>query len=485
MKDTSGNLAIVTALTLGLLGMTTGAAIDFNSAQHSKAKLQAAIDTGVLAAALSPEMEGTENGKTGKAKKIIEAVAKQNLPDGFDFNVQVRVVDGRIEADGHYTHDTTLLRLAGMNEINVKVGSASLIPEDSPIQIALVVDTTASMEGANMLALKAAGNDLLDDISKFSDDAMVSLVPYGQYVNVGLGSEGAAWLDTSRTTHTFTNPYDAGCRDEREVITPAVCSPTGTSRLEPIWSDGSIIGHRDVPEQSCTDPVYGSDVTEVCWPAGVNTRTVNYTFTGCAGSRSGSLNLRADANATNPIPAAMEPDDAPWKARCGEPLTPLTNNLSLVRNSLNALTTQGDTYLASGLMWGWRTLDPSMPFTQSAGADPKTVKAVILMTDGGNTVNQNSDTSQDPGYHYDKNNLGVPGRQHFDQLCTAVKSDGILVFTIGYNLDTGFQEYDKAVQSLRDCASSPGHAFTPDNAAELKATFKNVMLSIREVRLVN
>ena len=485
LRDTTGNLTVVTALTLGLLGMGVGAAVDFNSASNKKAQLQAAVDAGVLAAAVSEEMAGRDNGKTGKAKKIVEAVVAENLPEGFAFSVKVKVKDGRITATGSHDHSTNILQIAGMNTIGVGVESAALIPEETPVHIALVVDTTQSMDGANMTALKTAGNALLDDIDEFSSKAKVSLVPYGQYVNIGTEHEFAPWLDTSRRQETRTNTVTAGCRMQQDVIQPRQCSPTGVTRQQPIISDGTVTGYRTINEQSCTPPVYGSTSTEICWGDSTTTSTVNFTFTGCAGSRNAPNNLRVDASSAFKIKAAMQPDNAAWKAQCGEPLTPLTDNMSKIRNSLNSLTTSGDTYLPAGLMWGWRTLDPRTPFTEAAGADPKTVNAIILMTDGGNTINQVSASSDDWGYHYDKSNNGTAGRQHFDALCSSVKNEDILIFTIGYNLDSSFAEHAASVQSLRNCATSPGHAFTPDNVSELRGAFEDIMLSIRDIRLVN
>ena len=45
--------------------------------------------------------------------------------------------------------------------------------------------------------------------------------------------------------------------------------------------------------------------------------------------------------------------------------------------------------IPAGLLWGWRVLSPTSPFTEGATyTDEKWVKAIVLLTDGENDVGQ-------------------------------------------------------------------------------------------------
>ena len=66
-------------------------------------------------------------------------------------------------------------------------------------------------------------------------------------------------------------------------------------------------------------------------------------------------------------------------------------------------------------------------------------------------------------------------------LCTAIKEQGIKIFTIG------FQTPDSADRMLEACASPRdrlfAYAYEPDTAQELKETYKKIAKMIRILRL--
>lgn len=56
-------------------------------------------------------------------------------------------------------------------------------------------------------------------------------------------------------------------------------------------------------------------------------------------------------------------------------------------SAINALVADGNTVIPAGLLWGWRVLSPTVPFTQGAPYDDeKWIKALVLLTDGENMV---------------------------------------------------------------------------------------------------
>ena len=51
---------------------------------------------------------------------------------------------------------------------------------------------------------------------------------------------------------------------------------------------------------------------------------------------------------------------------CPSQIQPLSNSASQVKDSIDAMVAHGETYIPSGLVWGWRMLSNRSPFTESA-----------------------------------------------------------------------------------------------------------------------
>ena len=477
-------MTIVFALTLPVLLLGTSMAMDLAGASRTKLRLQNSVDAATLAAAAEPRDD--EGSRLNAATASIENNFAPEEIDELDLTIELEVDDNRtVNLIATATYDQKLLGLFGVDDYEFEVTAASPLLERPPLHIALVTDTTNSMAGPNMRAMRRAVEQLLDKLRDSDDDVKISLVPYSQYVNIGLDKEGEPWLDTSLTIHEETTRRPRRCRPEVEVIEPRRCRPTGEIVRHPILDDGIVTGYRDERIRECTPRVTRPTGETVCRDERVDTQTTRFHFTGCAGSRDAPWDLAAEASASQPIRAAMKPHNdrgRRQKVTCGQPLTPLTDDLSLVERRVASLVPNGDTYLPSGLMWGWRTLDPSVPFTEAAGAAHDTVSAVILMTDGGNVINRNTGAAPWNGYHFNRRRRGQPGLDHFSQLCNAVKTDGHQIFTVAYALDPDFVGGDTE-GALRSCASSSGHAYVADNAGELADAFESALDSLSQVRL--
>ncbi len=93
---------------------------------------------------------------------------------------------------------------------------------------------------------------------------------------------------------------------------------------------------------------------------------------------------------------------------CPRPILPLTNDKQAVQNELNSMIAYPamGTYIPAGLVWGWRVLSHGAPFTEGVGPGDqnysKTVKALVLLSDGENSVTgiSNSNKSIFSGYNY-------------------------------------------------------------------------------------
>ena len=497
LSDSSGNIAIITAITLGVMIMGVGVAVDYSGSTSEYAKLQTALDTAVLAAATDSENDDAY------VKSIVENTIRENFVptkpgDLESLKIDVTVSDDDIAASVSLDYSTSIMGMFGRPTMPLTVQSGGPRGDIPRVNIALVVDTTESMAGNNMADLQTAVSELIDSLQDSGADIHMSLVPYGQYVNVGLNMENAGWVDASKTSNT---DGEAKTIQVPNIVggTPPICILEGPP--EPIYEnlDGVLVetGEFTTP---CLEWQPGTPgVEDGTTPTDVFAFEQEFEFNGCMGSRPAPDNLRPEANAADPIPAAMfmtqwrmrAPDGSTtdWtvpldtdhrRTRCGQRITPLTGNLNRIRNRTNGLTTNGQTYLPAGLIWGWRVLDPTTPYRHAARR-PGAKSVMIFMTDGENS------SFKDREYHRpltDPTNIAQAesGLTLGSKLCEAIKADGIDLYTVAYNMQGGLLGGQTATM-LSACASSTSYAFTPDNRAELIESFESITANLAEVRL--
>jgi len=473
LLNTSGNFGIMFALFSTVLLLGAGIAVDYAGMINQRTKLQNVIDAAVLAAATS----GTKD--MNEIQKIVdERVALLNV-EGKNITATARFQNGDLVIDSSSEYNTFLLgsalKLMGNNTdgvLDVGASTAAPIGSQDYINIALVLDTTDSMQGSNIDGLKIAADSLLDDLSAFGDNVKVSVVPFGQYVNIE-SQRGQDWLDLNKEAQVdrFINRPS----ERRTVIRPRECTPTGN--MVPgaiIYQDGVEIGQEpDYEEQVCTPAEYGP-------PETVNRNyELNYRWNGCAGSRDVPHNTRADVDGVH-IPGAMEAfytgdlTHVQREAVCGDEMMPLGNDFGKMKNLIAGLTTSGETYLPSGLLWGWRALTPVAPFTEAASSPDNTTSIMIFMTDGFNTL------SQDDEYH--------DGHQREDgfvvaqDICKNINDDKIDVYTVAYNLPN-VDEANDTRRLLKQCASDLSKNFEARDGAQLTGAFKEIVGRLGSVRL--
>jgi hypothetical protein len=315
------------------------------------------------------------------------------------------------------------------------------------------------MKGPNMAALIKAGGEMMEELDKSDANIKVSLVPFAQRVNVGKNQRGAAWLDIDKDG--TKEPYEY-CYMERETIKERECKKTGRKITRDVYNDGVKVGTETYDETVCTKGEY-KDIGEKC-----TTGYHKFKWTGCMESRSTPYNTQAAYNGRR-----MPGHYSLSRRKCPQPLTPLTKDLKEVKRSLGNLDARGDTYLPAGLIWGWRTLDGKEPFAEAAKAKPETIKAVLFMTDGANTRSLRDDHLHNG---YDK----AAGLAKAEEICAAIKADDIQIYTVAYRLPDGTES---TTDMLKRCATSPGQAFSAENAAELTQTFKNIASMLDNTRL--
>lgn len=182
---------------------------------------------------------------------------------------------------------------------------------------------------------------------------------------------------------------------------------------------------------------------------------------------------------------------------CPASILDLTDVRKDVEDKMKQLFPMGNTNSANGMVWGWRLLSPQAPFTegvdQAGGANSAWQKAIVLMTDGQNTMSSTSTHlgSSPSAYGYqieqrmgagvniaDDNNSNYSSTSMRDQLdekllriCRRAKQEKILVYTIIFGLNDANLE-----QVFKSCATSPTapYYYKAPTKVQLEAAFGQI-----------
>ncbi len=150
-----------------------------------------------------------------------------------------------------------------------------------------------------------------------------------------------------------------------------------------------------------------------------------------------------------------------------------TKKQSLV-NKINAMEPTGWTYIPGGLVWGWRILSKTKPYTKGvkySTANKRGIKKIIvLMTDGANTCDYHKN-----GYLKCGSGSGTKADQRLKKLCKNIKNKGIGIITVAFAVEDSDTE-----DMLREC-SNMGF-YTPETG-ELAQTFDDIATKLVSLHL--
>lgn len=446
--DSSGTVAIIFALCLFSLGL----AIDYGRGVNLQVSMQNDLDAALLGAA-GRSAEGDE--LEAMAQDFFNANWKKKNGVIDDVKLDVaRPSDTTIRGSAEVNVPTTFMSLAGINSFDVRVTSEIELAGES-VEVALVLDVTDSMAGSKIDALKSSANGLLDKAfagEDSRDTVKIAIVPFADYVNVGMENRNEPWIsvppDTSSTAEVCQDDY-------REIIGQSNCRmETGTYDRDGVSTsyDYEVCDYEYSPPESR------------CFNSTTITR-----WNGCVASRDHPLDV-SDGDYAIPVPGSMN-------VECGTPLTRLTNDPDLLKARIEEITTFGNTYVPAGLLWGWATLSAGEPFSEGVAYGTKVngipvKKAIVLMTDGANTRSANYATAR-----HNLNDI-TQANERTSQLCANIKEKDIRIYTVAFDVsDTSIKDL------LRDCASSTADFFDAENNVELQTAFENIGATLSPIRI--
>ncbi len=189
--DTGGNIAIMFAVLLFVIVGGLAMAIDLSNGYAAKQRLQNTSD----AVALFAARDGIED--QSELQAVAQAYFDEVYPNATGERIEILNIsrDGdRVDIQTRNNIDTFFSSIFGRDSLDVSVRSSTTFAQQS-LDVSLVLDTTGSMRGAKLASLKTSATRLMDTFEGFDNEKLrVSIVPFGQYVNVGANQRNQAWV---------------------------------------------------------------------------------------------------------------------------------------------------------------------------------------------------------------------------------------------------------------------------------------------------
>ncbi len=489
--DRRGNVAILFGFALLPLMLAIGIAVDYGRALTVRERMSNAADASALAIGAWPGLTQAE-AKT-KAQQFFDAnYPPSELGTVGKLDVAFNNEDITVTVKGSV--DTTFLNVANVDHIDVGA-IAKITKKERNIELALVLDTTGSMgSGGKLAALKTAAKKMVSDLfdgKTTSDTLMVSVVPFAAAVNVGSDKKNSGWIDTgtypdnsavAKEDVDFTNGtnafslYDqltnrdwAGCVRERDGGAYELTDAPGGSSADSKWAP--YFAPDEADSESNTTNNYMQDKN-------------------CSGTSSEYVKKQrclVKYNNASASSSAVGPDyNCPPR-----PILALSDSKATVDGAIDALVAKGYTVIPAGLLWGWRVLSPTAPFTEGKSyTDEKWIKAIVLLTDGDNDVNAGVNNHNKSAYnafgYAASGHLGATNGSTADTtlntktatVCDSVKAAGILVYTIGFQVSNS-----TIVNLLKNCATRPDMYYNSPSNDQLASIFQDIAQGLGELRI--
>jgi Flp pilus assembly protein TadG len=447
--DRRGVSGVVFAISFAVLTPVALGVFDVYQTTEQRGKLQDALDAAALYAAKSSAATTADVNTVGQ--KAL-AANLQLIPGATLSNASFALADNtKVTA----VASVTLPAYAPMEYTHAPVTVHSeVVRGGNNIEVAMVLDNSNSMAGASLTSLKSAANQLIDLVVADTQTpfySKISIIPYGNGVNVGTYADTARGAVLSATSTACKNNANAlGC-------------PNYT------YKNAASNSNRTLASSTCVSERTGA---EAYTDAAPSTALVGMNYPAAA--------------AGNPCISAQ--------------MAPLSSVKSDLHSSVNALTSCCSTGGHIGVAWGWYTLSPRWNSVFTGGSAPaaygapNTIKALILMTDGEyNSVYCNgviakmgaNSSSTGSGSDNDHINcLGTNGADPYAQaqsLCTAMKAapNNVVIYTVGLNLVSG----SSAQNLVNNCATDAKHVYMPADGTQLQVAFQQIAANLNRLRL--
>lgn len=501
-KDDGAITALMVILFIGIVA-STGIAVDLMRAETRRSDLQDAVDRGVLAAASLTQ--------TLDAKAVVEDYVATRF--STDQNVSVAVdpdiaVNGRrVAASASYSLDTFFLRLVGMDTLTIGA-PATAEERQKHVEISLALDISGSMAREDSSApgetvyVERCSQSVRNRWGGYS--TVYTTERYDSPQSYSYGDNCTQWTETATlkrldvlkaSASTFVENVLA--RDVENMVSISLIPYAG--QVNPGQSIFEYYNSSRVHDYSTCIEFNDSDFDGVPLPATHSRAQVPHFQW---------FRYEADYGF-----------DAQWGwCPTGDrTILPFSNDVDALKARIANFSGHDGTGTQNAMKWGMALLDPSsqglVSYLNGRGEVPdhfasrpadfgtdNALKILVLMTDGNIRYQQRPkatsyDSSSEISYlasnnlSSDKATLSTSSAQTADEakrvqqflsLCEQAKAKGVIVFTIGFDVESDAS----VLNELRTCASSASHFYHVEGI-QLDEAFGQIASSLQALKLVN
>ena len=219
VRDQRGVTALTFAISAMVLLAAVFAAIDAERFSAARSRLQDALDAAAIAAAVANTTDPDVINQVGG--KFLDAQLR-----GDESLIGIKATfapgDSKIVASATADVDPIFMDLFTHQNVHLATRSEVARGQDQTLELVLVLDTTGSMAGKKIDTLKTVAKSLITDliIKNRAGSVKIGIVPFAQYVNMGVASRNETWADVpaDHGSHHFDGcygspPYPQNVRD--------------------------------------------------------------------------------------------------------------------------------------------------------------------------------------------------------------------------------------------------------------------------------
>lgn len=503
-------MATLFALLIPVICLAMGGAIDYLRLSQARTVTASALDAAVLAGASTLWRGGSNTDALAVAQDHYTSNVVARFGVVSD-TVKFKITDEgtAVSASGNANLPTTILKIAGINELPLFSGSEAALPKaqvnagGGDIEVALMLDVTGSMcddgvgpctGGGKLNALKTAAKDLVNFVVRDNQStatSRIALVPFAHHLRVAPDGAGGPVMQAL----TNMNPTWSGWRQDcenwelqttgsGEVGDHYTCTSYEVEQVSN-WQIMPCITDRRYEatgEVGYTDDAPGSGFWLNAYRGNRTPISLDSTDT--------PLSSGVGASSSDPMENSGNYNS---DGSCSTPeenqVIPLSSDKLMLHNRIDGFVGQEATAGPVATAFSWYMLSPKWsgiwpsqsepgPYsdltTMQPNGAPKLRKVAIIMSDG--------------VYNSFRGWNGQDQQRMSDfatQLCTNMKAQGIEIYTVGFDLDSlSSDERSIAEATLQSCGTDIDHFYNTMDPLELRDAFRDIATKLGSVSLV-
>ena len=510
LADERGVFAVIFGILTIVLVVVSGAVVDFVNIQNARSMAQASLDSTVLS--LQPTIYSqTEQEILDVAEPILlERLSALNVTVDLD-TIDVNQSEGTLFLEARLSIPMPFLGLIGIDTMATRVASQAT-RKQLFLEVGMVLDNSGSMNSfSRMTNLKTAASnatEILFEGQDISTTTKIGIIPFTSFVNVGANNANQPWIDRDGNSSIASDNFDDDDDDSTPFFGPvdrlALYNQINNAQwggcvdARPHFETTGADAHLDTddtpPDVNNPDtlfvPSFSPDTPDswATWQSDYESDTASSSCPPLIWGSDRERQERLCKYEGNINTSSWGPNfDCPSAA-----ILPLDNQKADVLAAIDDMDAGGATNIHMGAIWGFRVLSPTEPFTEGNPYDPDTLKVMIIMTDGENTMyaanNMNGAFYYSPyGFPYNERigEVGWSNAQLREEMnnrtiesCNNAKAANIVVYTIGLNPPNATTQ-----SMLEQCASSLAQAYFPEQPSELDDVFADIAGQLSALRL--